>query len=103
MRAEACRRLRSTLGWRASFFLLATHVRTMVNETQNVPIAPNYVPPRRNAGADMVRLCRPKVTVVDSSNITRTVHVFHVPLPTLAQVVSAVMWELSWGGNPQQT
>jgi hypothetical protein len=43
------------------------------------------------------------MTVVDSRDITRTAHVFHVPLPTLAQVINAVMWELSWGGNPQQT
>ncbi|APA84077.1 hypothetical protein BJG93_00655 [Paraburkholderia sprentiae WSM5005] len=44
-----------------------------------------------------------KVTVVDSRDITRTAHIFVVPFPTLAQVINAVMWELSWGGNPQQT
>ncbi|CAN0622912.1 conserved protein of unknown function [Burkholderia multivorans] len=44
-----------------------------------------------------------EVTVADSRNITRTLHTFQVPLPTLAQVIHAVMWELSWGGNPQET
>jgi hypothetical protein len=49
-----------------------------------------------------VRL-NPEVTVADSRDITRTLHTFQLPSPTLAQVIHAVLWELSWAGNPQDT
>jgi hypothetical protein len=45
----------------------------------------------------------PEVTVADSRDITRTLHTFQLPSPTLAQVIHAVLWELSWAGNPQDT
>jgi hypothetical protein len=44
-----------------------------------------------------------EVTVADSENITRTLHTFQVSSPTLAQVMHAVLWELSWAGNPRDT
>ncbi|MFL9913984.1 hypothetical protein PQR75_00965 [Paraburkholderia fungorum] len=43
----------------------------------------------------------PEVTVADSQDITRTLHTFQLPTPTLAQVIHAVLWELSWAGNSQ--
>lgn len=45
----------------------------------------------------------PEVTVTDSQDITRTLHTFQVPSPTLAQIIHAVLWELSWAGGPQDT
>ncbi|MFM0324869.1 hypothetical protein [Caballeronia glebae] len=45
----------------------------------------------------------PQVDVVDNDDVTRTIETVRVPPPTLGQVIHAVMWELSWGGNPQET
>ncbi|MFM0140403.1 hypothetical protein [Caballeronia grimmiae] len=45
----------------------------------------------------------PEVTVADSRDITHTLHIFQLPNPTLAQVIHAVLWELSWAGNPRDT
>jgi len=45
----------------------------------------------------------PQVDVVDDDDVTHTIETVRVPLPTLGQVIHAVMWELSWGGNPQET
>lgn len=45
----------------------------------------------------------PEVSVADSQDITHTLHTFQVPSPTLAQVIHAALWELSWAGNPEDT
>ncbi|TCG09258.1 hypothetical protein BZM27_06325 [Paraburkholderia steynii] len=44
-----------------------------------------------------------EVDVTDSENITRTVHTFQILNPTLAQVIHALLWELSWAGSPSDT
>ncbi|BCG04724.1 hypothetical protein PPGU19_092920 (plasmid) [Paraburkholderia sp. PGU19] len=44
-----------------------------------------------------------EVDVTDSENITRTVHTFQILNPTLAQVIQALLWELSWAGSPSDT
>lgn len=45
----------------------------------------------------------PDVSIVDTYSRNRVLHRFRVLFPTLAQVIHAVMWELSWGGNPKET
>ncbi|MFL9906768.1 hypothetical protein [Paraburkholderia sp. RL17-337-BIB-A] len=44
-----------------------------------------------------------EVSVADSRNLSHSLHNFRVPSPTLAQVIHAVLWELAWAGNPDQT
>ncbi|MFL9913983.1 hypothetical protein PQR75_00960 [Paraburkholderia fungorum] len=44
-----------------------------------------------------------EVFVVDSRNLSHTLHSFRIPGPTLAQIIHAVLWELSWAGTPQDT
>jgi len=44
-----------------------------------------------------------EVSVEDSQDVNQGLHNFRIPSPTLAQVIHAVLWELSWAGNPQET
>lgn len=44
-----------------------------------------------------------EVSVEDSQNVNHTLHHFRIPTPMLGQIIHAVLWELSWAGNPQET